>query len=148
MNNNAHKGWIRRKLEPDFEEVVKRHSPLMDDLAFRNFLMNVEPRDYVSSDATVQGGEVVQVIRDRLGVPACLKVVYTVEGPQNTDDRQGYDYIPVQVVDNWDHNGPADFDDEYETKEETDARMLERGFEWDEEECCYANRETGEQIVW
>lgn len=76
---------------------------------------------------TEQYGEVVDVIRDRYGIPACIKVVY-----QTQDGRWGYDYISPENVTSYepyDEYVPNWVYDEYD---ERDWEHAEEDFEAEE----------------
>lgn len=83
--------------EADFQELMKRESCYMTNHHFRRMLDNVTPRCRVEAEYTHQWGSIVEIIRDRYGIPACFKVEpygYTEDNPADWT----YDYIPVSEV--------------------------------------------------
>lgn len=93
--------------EADFEELMKRESRYMSNHSFRRMLDNVTPKCQVEAEYTHQGGSIVEIIRDRYGIPACFKVE---PYRYNKDKSPGwtYDYIPVTEVtlyEPWDAEG-------------------------------------------
>lgn len=83
--------------EANYEELMKRSSLNMPTDTYRRMLDNVTPRCQVEAEYTRQWGSIVEIIRDRYGIPACFKVEpygYTEDNPPDWT----YDYIPVTEV--------------------------------------------------
>lgn len=101
---------IRRPSHSDYSEIMKRDdtcNPLVSD--FRNTLDNIHTGCHVSSESTHQCGTVLDVVRDRYGISAAIKVEY-----EDESGRLGVDYIPAPSVCFWE---PFNFyvpNDEYE----------------------------------
>lgn len=81
----------------DYDELMRRRGNYMSDQRFRNILVAIGPKCYIESEATHQGGDVVKIIRDRYGIPACFKVKYE-KRDDNGDVVSGYDYIPATEI--------------------------------------------------
>ena len=100
---------IRRRRTASREALMSRGKHNPRGAAFRNMLDNIHPHSIVEADDTEQCGEVVEVIRDRFGVPACIKVIYETE-----DGRWGYDYISPENITTYHPYDHACPDEDYE----------------------------------
>lgn len=116
--------------EADFQELMKRESHYMTNHNFRRMLDNVTLRCRVVSEGTHQWGSIVEIIRDRYGIPACFKVEpygYTEDNPADWT----YDYIPVSEVtlyEPWNADGygygldySGDWDEDFEEEEQEEG---------------------------
>lgn len=91
---------IRRPREADYHTVMKRSSVNMLPADYRCMLANITLNCYVEAEFTCQSGRVVDIIRDRFGIPACFKVKYSMWNNDGTEVvGWGYDYIqPADVT--------------------------------------------------
>ena len=149
--------FVKRKSKPDWESLMSMCSNNMSNGSYRNMLDNVHPGCYVEAESTMQGGTVVGVIRDKSGVPACFKVKYVrgvgddyVDGDEDCAEIEGFDYIPVDRITFYEPFSYCVPDDEYnwELEEMHVKWLLEQGYHWDDDRCCYYNNETGDEIAW
>lgn len=90
----SQKKFVRRETSPRHSDIMRRR---VTDMwfgvpTFRNMLNNIQQKAQVTAENTMQWGTVVDVIHDRYGVPACIKVIY------QTDTEWGYDYIAPNDV--------------------------------------------------
>lgn len=81
----------RRKNINTIDEIMKLKGTEMDTGHYRYLLDNVEPSYEVVAYSTQQGGTVEKVIRNRYGVPVCLKV-------RAGENDEIVDYISVDRV--------------------------------------------------
>lgn len=91
---------IRRPREADYRTLLKRTSTNMMPADYRCMLDNITVKCYVEAEYTQQAGDVVDIIRDRYGIPACFKVRYEQWNQGATEKvAWGYDYIqPADVT--------------------------------------------------
>ena len=84
---------MRRKTQPAYEDVMKLESHEMSTYSYRNLIDNVHKGCYVEAASSQQAGIVESIIRNRLGIPVCLKVRY--------GEDASVDYISVDRVSFW-----------------------------------------------
>ena len=139
----------RRPRTADWDELMRRHGGSLlfgGDEGFRNLLDNIHPKCSVEAEGTHQHGDVVEIVRDRYGIPVAVKVAYEEKSEDGTTE-EGMDYIAVSDITFWepfDHCVP---DENYWDSSEYVQKLLDNGFVWDDERGYY-NAETGESIIW
>ena len=157
---------IKKRRTPDIDNLMHRHSMIepnhedtLEDSQFRAILLDVEPGWPVISSTTNQRGTVVSVIRDKYGVPACLKVKYYTEWENNVrmtpaDGADwGYDYIPIDRVswcpwiENWSHEDRIGFQNDEEYREMEEYYVKTYNLTWDDNEGVYLDP-NGEAFFW
>lgn len=84
---------MKRKAKPEFEDIMKLDGYELPTCSYRNLLDNVHKGCYVEAISSKQSGTVESIIRNRLGIPVCLKVRY--------GDDQAVDFISVDRVSFW-----------------------------------------------
>lgn len=84
---------MRRKTRPSYEDIMKLDSNELPTSSYRNLIDNVHKGCYVEAISSQQAGIVDSIIRNRLGIPVCLKVRYDEDG--------SVDYISVDRVSFW-----------------------------------------------
>lgn len=132
-------------MEMNFEKLCDR----VDGPYMRAVYSYIKPQCYVECapdiHGDVQGGTVDKVIRDKYGIPVCVRVERTPEGAK----RKQYDYIAMTRIklfepyDEW----VSDYSD-FITYKEMDDMMAAQGLYFDEEQCCYVDPKTGAQYPW
>lgn len=86
---------MQKRLKAEYSDIITLENvdyERLPTLTFRNLLDNVQIGCYVEAESTRQAGMVVSVIRNRRGVPVCLKVC-TAKGER--------DFISVDRVSMW-----------------------------------------------
>lgn len=140
----------RRPTKAGYDVLITRTGGSLgfgSDEAFRNLLDNIHPRCEVEAEGTNQYGEVIDIIRDRYGIPVVVKVRYEEENDDG-EVEEGIDYIAMADITFWepyDHCAP---DENYYDYKETEKRLMSMGYKWDDERGCYYNAETGDEAVW
>jgi hypothetical protein len=133
------------KRKANFSDIVKLDGWKMSDVKYRAMLDHINPRCYVESQSTSQWGEVDKVIRNKQGVPVCVRVT-------GADDRGNFvDYISVDRIDFFEPYDCYTSDiNEYnvEAEQEYINSLLRSGYIWDDDKCCYYNAETGDEVIW
>lgn len=140
---------IKKPSRPEWEDLKGMTSRNMSNAAFRNMLDNAHPGCYVETPGGRQGGTIEEIIRDRYGMPACFKVRYPVRS-EGEDTVTGIDYIPVDRIHFYEPYSFAVPNDAYdwELDEATKEYLLENGYRFDEETCCYIHDQTGDVVCW
>lgn len=129
-----------RKRSADYQELMKLDSWWLPTSSYRNMLDNIHPRCYVEASSTGQHGTVESVIRNKDGIPVCIKVRY--------GDDEEIDYISVDRVSLWEpYDGCVPDSEYFSTFEEDEQALLDSGYWWDEEKGVYVNEE-GDEVVW
>ena len=139
------KKFIQRKRQPDPEQLGIMRSQYLRTSSYHCLLECIYPGCRVIAEYTGQSSEVLEIIRDRHGIPACLKVKYETK-TDDGDQIWGYDYIPIDQV---------TYCREFSLLENDESRswMLDDGndfweFDGDDDcECCKDNDTEGE-VVW
>lgn len=80
---------MRRKSKPDFDKLITMDGWYMGDLSYRAMLDYIAPKCFVEASSTGQHGNVLQIIRNKFGIPVCVKV----------DGYECCDYISVDRID-------------------------------------------------
>lgn len=111
---------------------------------FQKLLRYIDEDWYVEtrpmSDGSVQGGTVKDILRDRYGVPVCLKVA--------SGDGE-IDFISVDRVKLFEAYSGFGIDTTAEPDfDSTRDWVLSMGYEFIEDECLYRHPETGHEICW
>lgn len=131
---------MRRKTEADYDVLMKMDGFCLPSPSYRNMLDNIRKGCSVESESTGQGGVVESVIRNKYGVPVCIKVRY------GEDDS--VDYISADRVSFWEPYGSFIPDDEYSRDMDDEVQaLLDDGYWWDKEKGVYINDE-GDEVVW
>lgn len=111
----------------------------------RAFLNYVDVGWYIESqpdkDGLVQSGTVTGVIRDRYHVPVCLKIE-SGSGEKDVvsvDSILFYEPDKMFITDFWEYN-------EANTVESANEYLAANGYVYDEDEGCWRNTETGEEV--
>jgi hypothetical protein len=105
---------MRRKTQPAYEDIMKLESHEMSTYSYRNLIDNVHKGCYVEAASSQQAGVVESIIRNRLGIPVCLKVRY--------GEDASVDYISVDRVSFWEPYS-------YCVPDETYCDYFEEGFD-------------------
>lgn len=140
----------RRPSEPDYNELMRReggHLGFGSDAAFRNMLDNIHLRCSVEAEGTHQYGDVTGIIRDRYGIPVAVKVHYESECA-NGEVVSGVDYIAMADITFWEPYDSWVPNENYEDDSSIVDDLLESGYVWNDDMCCYYNAETGDRVVW
>lgn len=131
---------MKRKTTADYDVLMGMSSYYLPSSSYRNMLDNIHPGCYVEAESTIQGGTVDSVIRNKYGIPVCIKVRY---GEDNS-----IDYISADRVSMWEPYNTFVPDSEYSsTFEELKQLLLDDGYWWNEEKGVYIN-EKGDEAVW
>lgn len=131
---------MRRKTEPNFEELMKLKGLCQPSASYRNMLDNIHPKCYVEASSTGQYGTVEDLVRNKYGIPVCIKVRY--------GDDNSVDYISVDRIDFWEPFDSRVPDSEYQmTFDEQQKMVLAMGYHWDEGREVYVN-DDGDTLVW
>jgi len=131
---------MKRKTTADFDELMKLESFVQPTASYRNMLDNIHPGCFVEANTTRQSGTVESVIRNKYGIPVCIKVRY--------GDDNSVDYISADRVSFWEPYDYCVSNAEYEeTFEEYEEEMLALGYQWDEDLEAYVNEE-GDEACW
>lgn len=128
----------------EHDRIMELESYQMPAAQFRAFLESVKERWYVEtrpfSDGLVQGGTVTEVMRDKFGIPVCIRV--------KSGDGCG-DLISVERISFFEADGYFDADySEYQDFDKTREWVLNQGYVYDEDDCVYRHPDTGEEICW
>jgi len=140
---------VKRKSRPDWERLRQMKSYCMGLGSYRNMLDNIHIGCFVEAELTEQHGKVVSIIRDRYGIPSCLKVKYE-ELSEEGIEVEGFDFIAVDRITLYEPYSICVPDDGYTWELDIDYAdsLLEQGYHWDNKSCSYKNTETGDEIVW
>lgn len=131
---------MRRKTTADYDVLMEMNSFCLPSSSYRNMLDNIHPGCYVEAESTKQSGTVDSVVRNKHGIPVCIKVRY------GEDDS--IDYISADRISMWEPYSYCVPDSEYDsTVEESIQILLDDGYWWDEEKGVYINEE-GDEVVW
>lgn len=117
---------IRRPRTPDWDKVRERSQRRVGKMFTKSdylqMLYESEVDDWLLAMHTEQYGQVVEIIRDKYGIPACFKVIYQIGDDDEEDAPWGYDYIAASDVTEYTpaHQAVAgwDYDDDYEEFED------------------------------
>ncbi len=85
------------KIRAKYSDIVKLKGWQMTDTLYRAMLDYIAPKCYVEAESTAQYGTIVKVIRNRNGLPVCVKVkceVYINDNKTITVD----DYISIDRI--------------------------------------------------
>ena len=129
----------------NLEERIKQlDSVEMAAADFQKLLRYIDEDWYVETrpmfDGSVQGGTVQDILRDRYGVPVCLKVI--------SGDGE-IDFISVDRVKFYESYSGFSIDSVDEPVfDRTREFVLGMGYEFIEDECLYRHPETGHEICW
>lgn len=90
---------IRRPREADYNVLMMRNSLNMFPADYRCMLDNITIDCYVEAEYTCQSGKVVDILRDRFGIPACFKIRYDMWNDAGTEKvGWGYDFVQPSDV--------------------------------------------------
>lgn len=118
---------IRRPRTPDLKKVRERSQRRVGKIFTKSeyiqMLYESEVDDWLAAASTEQYGQVVEIIRDKYGIPACFKVIYQIGDDDEENAPWGYDYIAASDVTEYTpaHQAIAgcwDYDDDYEEFED------------------------------
>ena len=73
--------------------VDEADSKFLSTPSYRNMLDNIHKGCHVEAESTNQGGTVVSIIKNKDGIPVCLKVAYKEE-----NGKTYYDHISVDRI--------------------------------------------------
>lgn len=74
--------------------IKNTNSVFLSTPSYRNMLNNIHIGCYIEAESTGQGGDVIEIIRDKNQIPVCIKVSYK---PENSK-RAIQDYISVDRI--------------------------------------------------
>ena len=92
--------WKRRPSQVNWDRLRSKRSCCMHSSLYHRMLNEIHPECYIETEKSkgcdAQYGAVVEIIRDKYGIPVCFKVQYM----ESYDDKivKGYDYISANEV--------------------------------------------------
>lgn len=129
-----------KKKSTNYNELMKMESQWLPSSSYRNMLDNIHPGCYVEAESTRQHGTVDSVVRNKHGIPVCIKV--------RCGDTGETDYISADRVSLWETYDSYVPDSEYFSTFEEDVQdLLDSGYWWDEDKGVYVNQK-GDEVVW
>lgn len=128
----------------DFKKLIARTESPAERAILDNICRGCYVETRTDGDGDIQSGYVIDVIRDKYGIPVCVGVADDNELGSVTKDHISVERI--HVFEPYDHyvSDPSGYTD----PDETAALLESTGFVYDKDDCVWRNKDTGEEICY